>query len=427
MKKLPLFFSSPDANISGVNTFIVNLVRSLQERGRDARVVVTRHIIRNSCHCNAFRDVPTVSVAKGAWGGYAHTWRTLVRFLTDRMPCVFVPGYDWAYAWRVATLPPPVGTIYTLHSDEEVYYQAGQALTPHVDRIVAVSRAIAHELAARTSAAAEKTRIIPYGVPITDARLRREPRATDSRGRLKLLYVGRVIQYQKRIADLMEIVASLNAQGIPIELTVVGGGTPREEDRFRTAAGPWIAEGLLHWNGAVPLYEVTTEYPRHDVFVLTSEFEGLPLSLLEAMQAGCVPVVTAVRSGIPELIEHGRNGYAVPVGDVRAFSRSLEELYRDPGKRDRMAECARQTVRQRYTVAAMTDAWTAVIEKIESDLAHHQYSSRTRRVSGIPPEYQFAWSDYVPEGCRPAAIRAVGIGSGVMRRLSRVLRRVYRA
>ena len=56
---------------------------------------------------------------------------------------------------------------------------------------------------------------------------------------------------------------------------------------------------------------------QQDAYILTSEFEGMPNALNEAMARGCVPVVTDIRSGIPELVRYGVNGYRVPVGYPR--------------------------------------------------------------------------------------------------------------
>ncbi len=101
-----------------------------------------------------------------------------------------------------------------------------------------------------------------------------------------------------------------------------------------------------------------------EVFVLPSGFEGLPVSLLEAMSTGCVPIVTAIRSGVPEVIRHGENGFLVPVGGIREFGDCISTLANDNSLLDRMRQNAHSTVRNRFGIDKMTSAYIDVFERI---------------------------------------------------------------
>lgn len=80
-----------------------------------------------------------------------------------------------------------------------------------------------------------------------------------------------------------------------------------------------------------------------DVFCLSSRFEGLPISLLEAMAAG-LPVVATRVGGVPSVISDGKEGRLVPAGDPAALAAALAEL-RDSGLRSRLASAATERVR----------------------------------------------------------------------------------
>ena len=69
--------------------------------------------------------------------------------------------------------------------------------------------------------------------------------------------------------------------------------------------------------------------PAFDVFALSSEFEGLPIAMLEAMASGVPCVATAV-GGIPEVITDGEDGFLVTSGDTSTFASRLEKVLRDP-------------------------------------------------------------------------------------------------
>lgn len=76
------------------------------------------------------------------------------------------------------------------------------------------------------------------------------------------------------------------------------------------------------------------------VYVQCSRYEGLPLSIIEAMCAG-LPIVATDVGGVRELVEDGVNGYLVPAGDQAALSRCLDHLQRDPSLRTRMGQASR--------------------------------------------------------------------------------------
>jgi glycosyltransferase involved in cell wall biosynthesis len=89
-----------------------------------------------------------------------------------------------------------------------------------------------------------------------------------------------------------------------------------------------------------------------DLFVMSSHSEGLPLVLLEAMSAG-VPVVATRVGGIPYLVDDGRTGFLVGVGDVDALTARLSELLGDDAKRRAFGEAARARAAERFKPAAV--------------------------------------------------------------------------
>jgi glycosyltransferase involved in cell wall biosynthesis len=82
--------------------------------------------------------------------------------------------------------------------------------------------------------------------------------------------------------------------------------------------------------------------------VLPSYAEGLPMSLLEAMAAGC-PVVATRVGGIPDLVTDGVDGLLIPPGDPHALAAALQRILRDPVFAQQLGNAARQTIANRYT------------------------------------------------------------------------------
>jgi glycosyltransferase involved in cell wall biosynthesis len=90
------------------------------------------------------------------------------------------------------------------------------------------------------------------------------------------------------------------------------------------------------------------------VFALPSHAEGLPMSLLEAMAAGC-PVVAAASGGIPDLVIDGVNGLLVPAGDADALAQALHRMLVDRELAARLSREARATIARRYTPEAAVE------------------------------------------------------------------------
>ena len=107
-------------------------------------------------------------------------------------------------------------------------------------------------------------------------------------------------------------------------------------------------------------------YAAHDLFLLTSAFEGLPLSMLEAMGQGCVPVVADLASGISEVIQHGVNGFRCPQGDAAAYARCLRTLHDAHEVREQMALRAWETVEARFRLETMADRYVSLFGQMLS-------------------------------------------------------------
>jgi glycosyltransferase involved in cell wall biosynthesis len=100
-----------------------------------------------------------------------------------------------------------------------------------------------------------------------------------------------------------------------------------------------------------------------DVFALSSESEGMPLTLLEAMAAGVPAVATGV-GGIPEVIENGADGYIVPASGPEPLARTISSLLSHPGEAREMGMRGREKVKRRFNA----ERTVRETERIYSDL-----------------------------------------------------------
>jgi glycosyltransferase involved in cell wall biosynthesis len=227
--------------------------------------------------------------------------------------------------------------------------------TDSLDAMVGVSQRIAERMRAMPEFAGIRVEAIPYGIAFGPE----QPRAPLAAGEpLRVLYLGRLIEEQKRISRVIELVKRCEAAGAPVRFTIAGSGP--EEAQVRAAlAGSAIA----HVRGAVPNTQVPALLRAHDIYLLLSDFEGLPLSLLEAMGEGVVPVVSDLESGMSEVVTT-EVGLRVPVGDVSAAQEALTRLNEDRARLAALSQGATRQARAHFSAERMVSQYLALIDEI---------------------------------------------------------------
>jgi glycosyltransferase involved in cell wall biosynthesis len=159
----------------------------------------------------------------------------------------------------------------------------------------------------------------------------------------KILFVGTWIDHKGiyYLAKAFEQVLRVIPEA---RLTIAGSQEP--EEKVRRCFAPAAQAALDVWP-FVARAEISSLYAEHEIFVLPSLMEGMPLVLLEAMASG-MPVVTTESSGMTDLVEDSRDGLFVIPGDTESLSAAIVRLCRDPELRSRLGNAAQEKMR-RYT------------------------------------------------------------------------------
>jgi glycosyltransferase involved in cell wall biosynthesis len=113
-----------------------------------------------------------------------------------------------------------------------------------------------------------------------------------------------------------------------------------------------------------PTEDVESALLRSSVFALSSDFEGLPVVLCEAMACGVPCVSVDCGPGIAEIIGHEQDGLIVPVGETEALATGIVRLIEDEPLRRAMGERARRNIR-RFSVEEVVRQWEAVFDMVE--------------------------------------------------------------
>ena len=193
------------------------------------------------------------------------------------------------------------------------------------------------------------------------------------RHRVRIVSVGRLAA-QKDFPTLIR--AAMTLDPTRAEVTVLGDGPDRPAIEAEIARLGLTDRVTL----AGEVDDVPDRLRNSDVFVLSSNFEGLPISVLEAMAAG-LPIVASNVGGLPELVEEGGNGTLVRPGDSEELSYALAALVDDPALRLRQGDASRRRVLESFSIDACRAAHRALYDglRIPGPL---KCASRGRRAQG---------------------------------------------
>jgi glycosyltransferase involved in cell wall biosynthesis len=225
-----------------------------------------------------------------------------------------------------------------------------------VDVFIAHNSYIFDSLVAKMPARRNAIFYLPNGVPVPDFSRRSYNGPYASPPPLKLLFLGR-INRQKGIYDLPVIGRLLRAKGVPVEWTCIGRGP--EEEAFRSE---WSPADKVTFAAPADNSEVLRICSEQDVFVLPTKFEGSPVSLLETMSVGLVPVISDLPGGIREVVDDD-TGYRIAVDDNEEFAAAISKLHEDRGRLETLSRNCRERIVTHYDIRARSAAYHSLFDK----------------------------------------------------------------
>jgi glycosyltransferase involved in cell wall biosynthesis len=220
-------------------------------------------------------------------------------------------------------------------------------------------------------------RVVPNGIP-TDSyahpqTARRKWREREGFRDTDVLFVC-VARFspQKNHALLLKAFAQGPASDPNAHLVLVGDGVLREQ--LQKQAKDLGLPGQIHFLGLRS--DIADVLGAMDVFALSSDWEGNPLSVMEAMASG-LPILSTAVGGVPDLFASGEQGLIVQPGDVQGFSDAMAWLLRNREARQYLGMAAARRARENFDVSTMVRAY----EELYDELVHH--SSRLKADSVV--------------------------------------------
>lgn len=245
-----------------------------------------------------------------------------------KIPCVFT-AHGWAFTEGVSS------------RKQTFYRHIERLLAPMAQAIITVSEYDRNLALANGVGRADQLVTVINGVP--DTAPPKTPPPADAP--VRLIMVARFDQ-PKDHAALIKALSLVQAANWQLEF--VGDG-PLKAAAMQQVKNSGL-ENNIHFAGS--RNDVPQRLADADIFVLISHWEGLPLSILEALSAG-LPVVASNVGGVPETVVDGQTGYLIARNDLAGLAKALDALIQDPGLRRRFGTGARTLYEEKFGLERM--------------------------------------------------------------------------
>jgi glycosyltransferase involved in cell wall biosynthesis len=226
-----------------------------------------------------------------------------------------------------------------------------------VHRYIAVSRGIARQLQCVFRVPAHKISVIHNAVALSEFTRHANPalRANLSGGAGPVVLTVARLDQQKGVEYLVEAAAL-----VPGATFLVAGEGPERGRLERRAAELGLDTRVLFLGHRQDIPDLLAAC---DVFVLPSLFEGLALSILEAMAAG-KPVIATAIEGTSEVIRDGENGLLIPPTDPTALASAVRQILGDPVRAQRLAAAGRARVQREFSTEILIERTMGVYSEL---------------------------------------------------------------
>jgi len=246
-------------------------------------------------------------------------------------------------------------TIQALRVIEQGWHrrQLQKLAARQADRVLCVSQGVAHFAENSLAIPADKVQVIPNGYPI-DQLPERLPDAESKR----ILAIGRLVP-QKNYQRLIEWAAELLPDFPEWRISIVGDGPDRTMIE-NLIAGHNLDQQvfLLDWQA-----NTRQLLQESEIYVLTSDWEGMPNSLIEAM-ACRLPVVASNVEGVPDLLHGELKQQIIPRDEPQRATAFLRHLMSDKQLRQQLGEKNRNRISDQFSLSQMIAAYSAAFRQL---------------------------------------------------------------
>lgn len=305
--------------LGGIETWTLQVIRGLKKR--EIPVTLFSKQTKDSIPDDLY-DVTMLFHLE--YTRYKESILELMQALIARMPCIVIT--NWQSQVMIAAIllkeyfPGKIKLLSVVHNDKRSLYRRQAFLAPYIDWIMGVSKKINQTMLEQFQVPKEK--LCYKESPVILQKFERVY-TLERKNPLQIGFACRITCFQKRADLLIPLVIRLKELGVSFQLRIAGDGNYIET--LSTAIQQYSLQKELLLYGRISRNAMPDFWKTSDIFLSLSDFEGMSLSMLEALSFGAVPVVTRV-SGVEEFICNKINGFVCNTQDIEGIAESIVYL-----------------------------------------------------------------------------------------------------
>lgn len=288
-----------------------------------------------------------------------NAFEEIIEYYKEKIPLVFVNTFYGDNFFAALALkkmyPEKVRIINVIHNDRQPHYKLAVLFDEWIDQYLCVSSKI------------QETLINIYGISIERVNFLHQPinltenfrKKFDDASPIRLGIASRLVKEQKRCDLIPRLIRSLEERCVDYVMSIAGDGELAETIYDYVKDNNLVEK--IQILGHLSKEKMADFWEMQDIYINISEYEGTSLSMLEAMERGCVPLVTNV-SGVKDYICDGYSGFVFDIGDLRHIAEKVRYLDSNRQLLQKMGAAAKQEVWSKCSVADYADGLIGIVE-----------------------------------------------------------------
>jgi glycosyltransferase involved in cell wall biosynthesis len=283
----------------------------------------------------------------------------ILNVLQTKLPFVFISNFINDMFLAVCCLkkkyPTQIRFISVIHQGFPVAYREHAEFNQYIEKYIAVSKDIQEGLI-KQGIKLQKVLHMTCPTSCIEPYLRKYSVNNDSP--IRIGYAGRIESFQKRMDCLINLLNNLEQLHTNYKMEIVGTGSYSEQ--LAREIEEYGLSNRVTMLGRIDRLEVNRFWSKKDICINLSDFEGRSISIMEAMNNGVVPIVTAT-SGVKEDIIDNYNGYIVDIGDYTTMAKYIDFLANNRQLLIVYGDRAHNSIAKKSNMSIHMDFWNKIL------------------------------------------------------------------
>lgn len=352
-------------SLGGIEAWVVDLADGLKKRNYDVRIMADdkKALVNdvNKDYTDFIKRVGSPDATE-----YIENYRLIKKYIEEQLPCIVVANRGNVVTMAACDVKKRYGdaisVISMIHNGTKDTYQRQAFFSQYVDKYIGVASDMKQGM---ENEGIDREKIITTTLPFTCKEKLEREYTLNRDNPIQIGYAGRldgIKNKQKRLDLVMDVIYALHCKNINFHMNFAGDGPARKEME-QLAKERRMQERITFW-GKIDRKNIPSFWKKQDIGLSMSDYEGKSISMLEAMANGAVPVYTQV-SGTKDEIINEKNGFIIPLGDVKDAAYIITSLERDRNRLVKLGQLAHDSVFPKSSKEKHYELWQNIIAEFE--------------------------------------------------------------